>query len=178
MKKHFDTICGLRTFFALTLCVVLSLGMFSCGSDDEDETDNLGDLLASGSGSFQYGNESFNMLGGAQLFYGKEEYNTETNNIDLVLAGDKYMLYCVFFVPASKDKLVTGIYRFDDDGSFCTCLGAGLFDADGNKVADLTGGLITIGETNGKYMVNVDCTSTGGYVKGKYEGGLKWHDDR
>lgn len=121
------------------------------------------------------------ITGGGMWYYGNK-YSQRAETVWLELYSEnKTIISLNMFVPTGQTKLAAGTYTLDEYHTQFTFPGGEVSDAEGNAFG-IIGGTMQVsvsgsGDT-AVYTVNVDCTITGGTVKGVYRGTLTWKDER
>ena len=160
-----------KSIFAII--AIMFLGGMIAGCDDGNNNNT-----SFTPNQFTHDGETFAVKNGAQVFYGHyDDYGDESNNIDLYILGDDYMIVFEMFVPNESNRLVSGKYVKSGNYKPFTFVVGVVFDNHTDDAYELTECSINISVSGDKYIIDIDGSfydkTT---LKGNFTGELIWED--
>lgn len=163
----------MKKVFLFTIVAAMAL-VSACSKDDNGNKDN-----DKPTNTLTLGGEDYVIDGGIITYYG-DFYSDDAENIYLRLytENETANIYLDLMVPNGSKTLVPGKYNFGTAYEPFTILeDESEVGEDGEIVAGITGGSITVSKSGDIFTITFDLGTTAGKLTGKCEKALEWEDE-
>jgi hypothetical protein len=155
---------ALQHIFKLTLVIILIASFASCKKDSSDDGSGPGN---STKGSYSFAGSTTLTTKGDYLFSDKDAY--------LFVYGSQATDILQFIFPGTGNIIPTGIFtcadryakEYDAKRNFA---GGSVTSAQNPGSVAITNGKVSISKTDDGYLIEFDCATKAGQVKGSYKG--------